>query len=117
MLFASCMELLHRDLRQVHQLELLFPLEKPQFLINTGMTGDPSGPTSEQSGEKGGSGELSLDALILEVGRLLCEMETRVQAPVWSSDATTEPWAEASSDDGPDTASPDGLTEEETEGG
>ncbi|XP_048406476.2 regulator of G-protein signaling 9-binding protein [Stegostoma tigrinum] len=116
MLFASCMELLHRDLRQVRRLQLLFPLEKPQFLINTGLTGDPSGPTSEPSGEKGGSGELSLDALILEVGRLLSEMETRVPAPVWSSDATTEPWAEASSDNGPDTASTDRLTEEETEG-
>ncbi|XP_038658276.1 regulator of G-protein signaling 9-binding protein-like [Scyliorhinus canicula] len=122
-LFASCMELFQRDLRQVHRLNLLFMLDVPgKFLTNTGMACDPSGPSCDQNadledGEKADSAQLSLEALILEVGRLLREVEMKVQAPVWSSEATTEPWTEVNSVDGCDTASTDVLTEEEVEAG
>ncbi|XP_067904562.1 regulator of G-protein signaling 9-binding protein [Heterodontus francisci] len=117
MLFASRMELFQRDLRQVHRLSLLFPLDVPdKFLTNTGVMCDSSGPSSDQdaeSGEKADTTELGLDALILEVGRILREVELKVQAPVWSSEATTEPWTEVNSVDGCGTDSPDVLTEEE----
>ncbi|XP_078092175.1 regulator of G-protein signaling 9-binding protein [Mustelus asterias] len=121
MLFASCMELFQRDLRQVRRLNLLFLLDDPnRFLTNTGMTCDLSGPSCDQNvknGEKSDSEELSLEALVSEVGRLLRDVEMKVQPPVWSSEATTEPWTEVNSVDGGDTASTDVLTEEEAETG
>ncbi|XP_051887618.1 regulator of G-protein signaling 9-binding protein [Pristis pectinata] len=121
--FAFCMELFRRDLSLVRRLSLLFPLDLPRTsLTNTGVTCDPTEASTERSagpegGEETESAEPSLEEQIAEIGIMLREVETKVQAPDWSAQATAEAWAEASFGDAGSTDSPDLLTEEEARQG
>lgn len=117
--FAFCMELFQRDLGLVHRLSQLFPHDHSAvFLTNTGLTCD----AIEESTEQEANGETdyvepSLEAQIAEIGIMLFEVETKIQAPNWGLEPTAEAWAEASFGDGSNTESPDMLTEEEAQQG
>ncbi|XP_078275340.1 regulator of G-protein signaling 9-binding protein-like [Rhinoraja longicauda] len=121
--FAFCMELFQRDLGLVHRLSQLFPHDhRAVFLTNTGLTCDAIEESTEQSTGLEANGETdsvepNLEAQIAEIGIMLFEVETKIQAPNWDLEATAEAWAEACFGDGSSTDSPDMLTEEEAQQG
>ncbi|XP_074067333.1 regulator of G-protein signaling 9-binding protein-like [Macrotis lagotis] len=108
-LCLSALEIFLQDLGRAHDLSQLFPLPSPASgtqLVNTGVTSfgpkgwslrRPSGKVSERAGEL--PEELARWGQRLE--EMLLELETKVNVPVWSVEATVGgPGAEEASPEG-----------------
>ncbi|XP_056668330.1 regulator of G-protein signaling 9-binding protein-like [Monodelphis domestica] len=117
-LCLSALEIFLQDLGRAHDLSQLFPMPSPApgiQLVNTGVTSfgpkgwslrRPSGKASERAGEL--PEELAQWGQRLE--EMLLEMETKVNVPVWSVEATVGgPGAEEPSPEGSARRSPPGC--------
>ncbi|CAM5095066.1 unnamed protein product [Natator depressus] len=105
-LSLSALELFHQDLCRAHHLCQLFPLQGWGVqLLSTGVTGKttdgghkpwrrPSRKGTRSTEQLGAAP--SLEEQIEYVGAMLLEMETRVNVPVWTVEATEETGPESS---------------------
>ncbi|XP_075757656.1 regulator of G-protein signaling 9-binding protein-like, partial [Pelodiscus sinensis] len=105
-LSLSALELFHQDLCRAHHLCQLFPLQGGGApLLRTGLPG--KGPETghkpwRRPSRKGArsteqlGGPPGLEEQVEQAGALLLEMETRVNVPVWTVEATDEAWPESS---------------------
>ncbi|XP_024068361.1 regulator of G-protein signaling 9-binding protein-like [Terrapene carolina triunguis] len=99
-LSLSALELFHQDLHRAHHLCQLFPLQgRGVQLLSTGVTGkatDGGHKPWRRPSRKGARSTEQLGAApgleeqIEHVGTMLLEMETRVNVPVWTVEATEE---------------------------
>uniref|UniRef100_A0A8C0J7S4 Uncharacterized protein n=1 Tax=Chelonoidis abingdonii TaxID=106734 RepID=A0A8C0J7S4_CHEAB len=104
-LSLSALELFHQHLHRAHNLCQLFPLQGQGVqLLSTGVTGATDGGHKpwRRSSRKGTRSREQLGAApgleeqIEHVGTMLLEMETRVNVPVWTVEATEEARTESS---------------------
>uniref|UniRef100_A0A8C4XZJ9 Regulator of G-protein signaling 9-binding protein n=1 Tax=Gopherus evgoodei TaxID=1825980 RepID=A0A8C4XZJ9_9SAUR len=105
-LSLSALELFHQHLHRAHNLCQLFPLQGQGVqLLSTGVTGkatDGGHKPWRRPSRKGARSTEQLGAApgleeqIEHVGTMLLEMETRVNVPVWTVEATEEAGAESS---------------------
>lgn len=105
----SALELFQQDLRRAHHLSQLFPLQGrgPQPL-RTGIAGRGGAGAARSwrrasrkggrilGAEQAGAGP-GLEERVAQVGAMLTEMETSLNIPVWTVEATEAAWAERSS--------------------
>ncbi|XP_067410668.1 regulator of G-protein signaling 9-binding protein-like [Emydura macquarii macquarii] len=104
-LCLSALELFHQDLCRAHHLCQLFPLQGSGVqLLNTGVTGKATEgghktwrrPSHKRTRSPEQLGAVpGLEEQIEQVGVMLLEMETRVNVPVWTVEATEEAWPES----------------------
>uniref|UniRef100_A0A8C3SXN0 Regulator of G-protein signaling 9-binding protein n=1 Tax=Chelydra serpentina TaxID=8475 RepID=A0A8C3SXN0_CHESE len=104
-LSLSALELFHQDLRRAQHLCQLFPLQGQGVqLLSTGLTGKATDGGHKPWRRPSRKGTRSTEQLaaapsqeqIEHVGAMLLEMETRVNVPVWTVEATEEARPESS---------------------
>ncbi|TFK02206.1 Regulator of G-protein signaling 9-binding protein [Platysternon megacephalum] len=105
-LSLSALELFHQDLHRAHHLCQLFPLQgRGVQLLSTGVAGKatdgghkpwrrPSRKGARSTEQLGTAPDL--EEQIEHMGTMLLEMETRVNVPVWTVEATEEARPESS---------------------
>ncbi|XP_043946504.1 regulator of G-protein signaling 9-binding protein-like [Protopterus annectens] len=125
-IFQSTMELFQQDLGKTHNLTTLFPLNvRKTYLVNTGVAGKTNDVGSKALSVKamGSNGDEcsvaieSLEKHFEQVGKMLHEMEMKVNIPLWAVEPSEEVWPEAASDLGlDDTSSNEMLAASEVTG-